>query len=66
VTITLLGAFGPLRMAGVLKGSGYALIAPDAPMVFILAFLISGVVGFLGWELAGRSRVLADRFPPVL
>lgn len=64
VTLTLLGAIGPVRMAGVLKGSGYALIAPDAAMVFILAFLVSGVVGFLGWTIGERTGLLDNRFPP--
>lgn len=63
-TITFLAAIGPLRMAGVLKGSGYALIAPDAPMVFVWAFLASGVVGFAGWTLGEKTQVLSSRFPP--
>lgn len=64
VAVTLLGAIGPVRMAGVLKGSGFALIAPDVVVAFVAAFLVSGIVGFLGWTLAERSQVLAGRFPP--
>jgi hypothetical protein len=64
VIVTLLGAVGPVRMAGVLKGSGFALIAPDAVVVFVSTFLISGIVGFLGWIVGERTRLLAHRFPP--
>lgn len=64
VVVTLLGAIGPVRMSGVLKGSGFALIAPDVVVVFFSAFLISGVVGFLGWIVGERSNVLTGRFPP--
>lgn len=64
IVVTLLGAIGPVRMAGVLKGSGFALIAPDAVVVFVSAFLVSGLVGFLGWVLGERSSFLDGRFPP--
>jgi hypothetical protein len=62
VTLTLLGAMGPVRMAGVLKGSGYAFIAPDAVLVFLFSFLVSGILGAIGWKLAD-SPVLTARFP---
>jgi hypothetical protein len=60
--LTLAGAIGPVRMAGVLKGSGYAFIAPDAVMVFLLSFLAAGVLGALGWKLAESTSLLNDRF----
>lgn len=63
VTITLVGAIGRLRMAGVVKGSGYGVIEPRVAMVLMFAFLISGIVGFLGWNLAQRTDLLSDRFP---
>lgn len=63
VTITLGGAIGRLRMAGVVPGSGYGVIEPRVVMVLMFAFLISGIVGFLGWTLAQRTDLLSDRFP---
>lgn len=62
IVLTLLGAMGPVRMAGILKGSGYAFIAPDAVLVFTFSFLVSGLLGALGWKLADSS-VLSARFP---
>lgn len=64
ICLSLLAAVGPLRMAGVLKGSGFALIAPDVPVLLLSTFLVSGVVGFLGWTLAERTQLLTDRLPP--
>lgn len=63
VTVTLLAAIGPLRLAGVTKGSGYAAVAPDVVVLFVFSFLASGVLGFLGWKLAETSNVMSDRFP---
>ena len=63
VCLTLLASVGVLRMAGVLKGSGFALIAPDVPVLLLVSFLVSGVVGFLGWKVAERTDLLADRLP---
>ncbi|HWC14582.1 MAG TPA: hypothetical protein VG929_08295, partial [Actinomycetota bacterium] len=59
VTLTLVGAIGRLRLAGVVKGSGYASVAPDAVLVFVLSFLACGVLGALGWWLVDASSVPA-------
>lgn len=63
VAITLVGAIGHVRMAGVVKGSGYGMVAPRVELVLLFAFLFSGVAGFLGWSLGERTHLLDDRFP---
>jgi hypothetical protein len=63
VTVTLLASIGRLRLAGVAKGSGYAVVAPDIVLLLVLSFLASGIIGFCGWKIAESSNVLNDRFP---
>ncbi len=63
VTLTLLGAIGRLRLAGIERGGGFAMIAPDVVLLFFLSFLISGLAGFAGWH-AGGTGLLRDRVPP--
>jgi hypothetical protein len=63
IALTLTGAIGPIRMAGVLKGSGYAFIAPDAVLVFFLSFFAAGILGFVGWTIGERTKLLDARFP---
>ena len=63
VALTLLSAIGSLRMAGVVKGSGFGAVEPRTVMVLLFAFLMAGVVGSLGWNLAQRTDLLKDRFP---
>lgn len=61
VALTLLGAIGRLRLAGVVKGSGYASVALDPVAVFFLSFLVCGILSAAGWKLAGSSNVPALR-----
>ena len=61
VTLTVLGAIGRLRLAGISPGSGYAAVAPDPVLTLTLSFLASGVLAALGWKLAESSAVPALR-----
>jgi hypothetical protein len=63
VTITLLAAIGELRLAGISKGAGYAMVAPDIVLLLLFAFLESGVFGVIGWKLAERPGFLRNRYP---
>ena len=52
--VTLVAWIGRARFAGVVKGGGYGAIAPDTVSVFFLAFLLLGLAGALGWQLAPK------------
>lgn len=65
IVLTLLVAIGPLRLAGVVKGSGYGEVAPDIVVTFLFAFLASGILGAAGWKLAESTSLLRRRFPSV-
>ncbi|MDQ3964338.1 MAG: hypothetical protein M3277_10570 [Actinomycetota bacterium] len=54
--VSLLAWIGRARFAGVVKGSGYGMIAPDVVGLFVLSFLLLGLAGALGWQLAPRLK----------
>lgn len=56
VVVTLLAWIGRARFAGVVNGNGYGAIAPDVVGVFVLSFLLLGLAGALGWQLAPRIK----------
>jgi hypothetical protein len=65
IVLILLVAIGPLRLAGVVRGSGYGEVAPDIVLTFLFSFLVSGILGAAGWKLAESTTLLHRRFPPV-
>jgi hypothetical protein len=56
-TLTLFAWFAKMRLAGIGRGGGYALVAPDVVVTFIAAFLLAGVLGAVGWKLAESNKV---------
>ena len=52
--VALVAWIGRARFAGVVRGGGYGAIAPDVVSVFVLSFLLLGLAGALGWQLAPR------------
>ena len=65
ILVTLIAAIGPIRVAGLTRAAGYATVAPDLPLLFLLSFLASGVLGFAGWKLAENNKLLSARVPQI-
>lgn len=56
-TFTLLGWVAKMRLAGIGRGAGYAIVAPDVVVMFFASFFLTGLLGVAGWKLAETGRV---------
>jgi hypothetical protein len=57
VVLTLAAWLAKMRVAGIGPGRGYAEVAPDVAVVFVASFLVTGVLGVLGWKVAENERL---------
>ena len=56
VTLLILATLAEARLgAGLLGRSGFARLAVDAPITFLLAVVWAGALGFAGWKVAGMQ-----------
>lgn len=63
-SLALLAAIGDARLgAGIVTDSGFAAVAADPGMVFVLALVWSAAFGFLGWKI-GQDQEATGRRPP--
>lgn len=57
VAFTLVGWIAKMRLAGIGRGVGYAVVAPDVIVMFFSSFFLTGLLGVAGWKLAESGRL---------